>query len=106
VKTHESVAPYKDILTRFNYVYTGAIGDRRVYVGELKDKFVHIKKNVDLGPIEYHTFSGLYVLLFLLVDHYPYYRSPNFSIIKSFSTLVFPSKFFFPRVSTQKYWCL
>jgi hypothetical protein len=34
------------------------------------------------------------MVVFLLVGHYPCYGSPDFSIIKSFSALVFPTGFF------------
>jgi hypothetical protein len=55
---------------------------------------IHLEKHADLGRTIEHTFPGLFVVVFLSVGHYPYYESPDFSIIKSFSTLVFPLGFF------------
>jgi hypothetical protein len=55
---------------------------------------VHLKKHAVLGRTIDQTFLGLSIVVFLLVDHYLYYEIPGFSIIKSFSTLVFPPGFF------------
>jgi hypothetical protein len=89
----------------FSYVYAGANGDKHVYVGSLKDRHVHLKKCADLGRTVDHTLPGLFAVVFLSMGHYPCYRSPNFSIIKLFSALVFLPGFF-PGASTKKYWCL
>jgi hypothetical protein len=63
-------------------------------MGLLKESHVHLEKHAVIGSYNNHTLSGLSAVVFLLVGHYPYYRSPDFSIIKSFSTLVFPLGFF------------
>jgi hypothetical protein len=54
---------------------------------------VHLKKHADLGRTTDQTLPGLSAVVFLSVGHYPYYGSPDFSIIKSFSALVFPQGF-------------
>jgi hypothetical protein len=59
-----------------------------------RDNCVYLKKHVDLGHTMKQTFPGLSAVVFLSVGHYPYYGSPDFSIIKSFSVLVFPRGFF------------
>jgi hypothetical protein len=51
---------------------------------------VHLKKNAVMGHTIDQTLLGLSIVVFLLVDHYLYYESPGFSIIKSFSTLYIP----------------
>jgi hypothetical protein len=76
-------------------MYVGASGDRHVYVGvHLRTSHVHLEKCVDLGRTIDQTFPGLSAVVFLSVGHYPCYGSPDFSIIKSFSALVFPPGFF------------
>jgi hypothetical protein len=64
------------------------------YTGLLKQSHIHLEKHVVLVHTTGQTLSGLSVVVFLSVGHYPYYGSPDFSIIKSFSTLVFPLGFF------------
>jgi hypothetical protein len=59
-----------------------------------KEKHVHLEKHIVLVHIVSRTSPGLSVFVFLSVDHYPCYGSLDFSIIKLFSTLVFPSVFF------------
>jgi hypothetical protein len=68
-------------------VYACASGDMNLYMGTLKDMHVHLEKHADLGCIVDQTFPCLSAVVFLLVGHYPFYGSPNFRIIKSFSTL-------------------
>jgi hypothetical protein len=47
----------------------------------------HLKKCAVLVRTTGQTFPGLSAVVFLSVGHYPYYGSPDFSIIKSFSAL-------------------
>jgi hypothetical protein len=76
-----------------------------VYMREhSRDICVLLKKHVVLVRIGDQTFPGLSAVVFLSTDHYPWYGSPDFRIIKSFLALVSPPGFF-PGVSTQKYWC-
>ena len=93
-KPHERFTSYKVFHIVFMCLYTSHSGDRRVYVGVKKEKCIHLKKNEDLGRTVDHTFPSFFALVFLSVDHYPCYKSFDFSIIKSFSTLVFPPRFF------------
>ena len=51
---------------------------------------VHLEKHAVLVHTIGHTFPSLSAVVFLLVGHYPYYRSPDFNIKKSFSAMVFP----------------
>jgi hypothetical protein len=60
----------------------------------IRNNNVYLKKHVNMVRITEQTFLGLSAVVFLSVGHYPYYRSPNFSKIKSLSTLVFPLGFF------------
>jgi hypothetical protein len=53
------------------------------------DRPIHLEKHADLGHITYQTLPGLYAIVFLSVGHYPCYKSPDFSILKSFLALVF-----------------
>jgi hypothetical protein len=87
-KPQERVAPYIVFHTVFPYVYVSANGDRGIYMGELKDRNVHMLRSTN------HHFPCLSVVVFLSVGHYPSYGTSNFSIIKSFSALVFPLGFF------------
>jgi hypothetical protein len=64
------------------------------YVGLLKESHVHLEKHAVLVRTTGQTLPGLSAVVFLSVGHYPYYGSPDFSIIKSFSALVFPLGFF------------
>jgi hypothetical protein len=64
------------------------------YVVHKKENHVHLEKHVVLLRTTCQTLSGSCVVLFLSVGHYPCYESPNFSIIKSLSALVFPPGFF------------
>jgi hypothetical protein len=75
-------------------VYVGHSGETHTYTGLLKKSHVHLKKCVLMVCTEGKTLSGLSAVVFLSVGHYPYYESFDFSIIKSFSALVFPSGFF------------
>jgi hypothetical protein len=59
-----------------------------------RDMSVHMEKCAVLGCKVDLNLPSLFVVVFLSVGHYPCYRSPNFSIIKSFSALVFPPRFF------------
>jgi hypothetical protein len=52
------------------------------------------RKACSSGCTTGQTFPGLSAVVFLSVGHYPCYGSPDFSIIKSFSALVFPLGFF------------
>jgi hypothetical protein len=60
----------------------------------VKESHVHLEKHAVMGRTIDQTLLGLFVVVFLSVGHYPCYMSPAFSIIKSFSTLVFPPGFF------------
>jgi len=60
----------------------GTSGDMRVYGVALTDR-------TSDQPL-----PGLSAVAFLSVGHYPYYESLDISIVKSFSTLVFPPGFF------------
>jgi hypothetical protein len=48
-KPHERVAPYVVFHIVLEVMYVGHSGDRCIYVGFLKERHVHLKKNVDLG---------------------------------------------------------
>jgi hypothetical protein len=65
-----------------------------MYMWVLRDSHVHLEKHAVLGRTIDQTLPGLSTVVFLSVGHYPCYGSPDFSIIKSFSTLVFPPGFF------------
>jgi hypothetical protein len=80
--------------TVFIVVYASHNGDSHVYAGVHKDMHVRLENHVDLGHTTYRTFLGLSADVFLSVDHYPYYRSLDLIIIKSFSALVLPPIFF------------
>jgi hypothetical protein len=43
---------------------------------------VHLEKNAVLCHTIDQTLTGLSVVVFLLVGHYPFYEIPDFSIIK------------------------
>jgi hypothetical protein len=64
-------------------MYAGHNGDNCIYTGLLKERHIHLEKHVDLGCTTDQTLLGLSAIVFLSVGHYPYYESPNFSIIKS-----------------------
>jgi hypothetical protein len=73
----------------------GFSGDSCVHTWvSLKEIHVHLKKHAVVGRTIKQTFLGFFAVVFLSVGHYPYYRSLDFSIIKSFSALGFPSGFF------------
>jgi hypothetical protein len=55
---------------------------------------IHLEKHAVLVHTRDQTFLGLFAVVFILVGHYPCYGSPSFSIVKSFSVVVFPSRFF------------
>jgi len=66
-----------------------------------RDSCVCLEKCVDLCHTTKKTLLGLSIVVLLSVGHYAYYMIPNFSIIKSFSTLVFPmgfSKGIYPKI--------
>jgi hypothetical protein len=65
-----------------------------MYAGHKKANHVYLEKRAILVHTTSHTLPGLSAVVFLLVDHYPCYGSPDFSIIKSFLALVLPPKFF------------
>jgi hypothetical protein len=94
VKPQERVASYEVFCTGFPYMYVGASGGRNVYTWELKDMPIHLENHVYMGHITDHPFLSLSVFVFLTLGHHPCYGSPDFSTIKSFSTLVFPLWFF------------
>jgi hypothetical protein len=60
----------------------------------LKQSRVHLEKCVVMVSIAVQTFITLCAVVFLSMGHYPYYESPSFSIIKSFSAPVLPLGFF------------
>jgi hypothetical protein len=67
----------------------------------LKERCIHLEKRAYLGRTIEQTLSGLSIVVFLLVGHYPYYESPDLTIIKA-------SKYWFSLwgflgVSTRKY---
>jgi hypothetical protein len=94
VKPQERVVSYGFFRTVFLYMYGSSV-ETGVYMWVcLRKSHVHLEKHADLGCTTDQTFPGLSAVVFLLVGHYPYYGSPDFSIIKSFSTLVFPPGFF------------
>jgi hypothetical protein len=71
------------------------------YMGLLKERCIHLEKHADLGHTTDQTLPGLSAVVFLSVGHYPYYGSPDFIIIKSFSALVFPlgfSRGIYPKI--------
>jgi hypothetical protein len=74
----------------------------------IRDRHVHLEKHVVLGHTIAHTLSGLSAIVFLIVRHYPYYGSLDFSIIKSLSTLVFPLDFLqrYPPKNTGVHVCM
>jgi hypothetical protein len=63
-------------------------------VGYKKENHVHFENHAVLFHTTSDTLLGLSAVVFCSVDHYPCYRSTDFSIIKSFSALVFPLTFF------------
>ena len=85
---------YRAFRTVFAVMYMGHIGDNRVYVGVLKGRRVSLQKHAYLGCTIDHTFRILSTLVFISAGHYPYYGSPDFRIIKSFSARVFRPGFF------------
>jgi hypothetical protein len=93
-KPQESVTSYEVFHTSFLYMYMGLSGDSHVHTqGLLKQSHIHLKKHAVLVHTTGQTLPGLSAVVFLSVGHYPCYGSPDFSIIKSFSTLVFPPGF-------------
>jgi hypothetical protein len=100
-KPQERVKSYKFFHTILEVVYTGFNGDRCIYTSLLKERCIHLKSVLDLGHTIEQTFSGLFVVLFLSVGHYPYYESLDFIIIKSsqywFSLQVF-FKGIYPKI--------
>jgi hypothetical protein len=65
-----------------------------MYTGLPKYIRIHLEKHAILGHTIDQTLPSLSVVVLLLVGHYPCYKSLDFSIIKSFPTLVFPLGFF------------
>jgi hypothetical protein len=66
----------------------------RTYMAHQKVNSVHLEKRVVLVRTIGHSLRGFSTAVFLSVGHYPCYGSPDFSIIKSFSALIFPPRFF------------
>jgi hypothetical protein len=83
VNPQERVANYEVCHTILEVVYAGHNGDKCTYVGLLKERCVHLEKHANIGHKEDQTLSGLCVVVFLSLGHYPYYGSPDFIIIKS-----------------------
>jgi hypothetical protein len=93
-KPQESVTSYKAFHTVFCiHVHGSQWRQSCTYMGLLKESHIHLKKHAVLVHTTGQTLPGLSAVVFLSVGHYPYYGSPDFSIIKSFSTLVFPPVF-------------
>jgi hypothetical protein len=61
----------------------GSIGEKCVYAGVLKGMCVHIEKHVIQGSYNEQNMLGLSIVVFLSMGHYPYYESPDLTIIKA-----------------------
>jgi hypothetical protein len=95
-----------DIVVQHLCTCTWVPMETRTYTRVCKrENNIYLKMSSNMACIVEHTFLGLSVVLFISVIHYPCYRSHDFRIIKSFTTFVF-HPWFFPGVSTQKYWVL
>jgi hypothetical protein len=54
-----------------------------MYMGLLKERHIHLKNMLVQGRTTTHALPGLSAVYILLVGHFPYYRSPDLTLIKA-----------------------